>query len=195
MKHAKRRAVFLDRDGTLNKLVYYKDHGIVDSPFTPAQLVLLPQVLPALRALRKKGFALILVSNQPGVAKGNMSPRAFSQIDRKLDRLLAKGGVSLDAKYYCQHHPEAKNAAYRKKCACRKPMPGMILSAAKAHGISLSRSYMAGDGINDMKAARAAGCKAVFIGHFKPELWKYFKGGRKPDIVAKSLFAAARSIR
>ncbi len=191
-KQEMRRAVFLDRDGTLNRLVYYPDHGVVDSPFTASQLELLPNAAKALKLLKKKGFLLVLVSNQPGVAKGNMAKKAFAEIDRKLDSLLARGGASLDAKYYCQHHPNAVLAAFRKKCNCRKPKPGLLLQAAAAHGIDLKKSYMVGDGINDVKAGQSAGCKTVFIGHFKPELWGYFKGGRRPGMVAKSLFEASR---
>lgn len=189
-----RRAVFLDRDGTINRLVYYEDHGVVDSPFLPSQFVLLPGAAKAVAKLGKKGFLLILASNQPGVAKGNMTVKNFNAIDRKLDSLLAKEGARLDAKCYCMHHPGAKLRAFRKKCACRKPKPGMLLAMAKAHGIDLRRSYMVGDGISDMKAGRAAGCKTVFIGAFKPELWKYFKGGRRPDVIARSLLEAARKI-
>jgi D-glycero-D-manno-heptose 1,7-bisphosphate phosphatase len=194
LKEKLKRAVFLDRDGTLNKLVYYEDHGVVDSPFLPSQLSLMPGAAKAMAILRKKGFLLVLASNQPGVAKGNMKKKDFAAIDRKLDRLLAEGGARLDAKYYCPHHPNAKLAAFRKKCACRKPKAGMLFEAAKAHGIDLKRSYMVGDGINDAKAGRAAGCKTVFVGHFKPELWKYFKGGKRPGIVAKNLLEAARKI-
>lgn len=187
-------AVFLDRDGTLNKLVYYPDHGVVDSPFTAKQLKLLPNAAKALKLLRKKGFLLVLVSNQPGVAKGNMAKKAFAEIDKKLDSLLARGGASLDAKYYCPHHPNAVLVAFRKKCICRKPKPGLILRAARELGIDPKRSYMVGDGINDVKAGQAAGCRTVFIGSFKPELWKYFKGGMRPSMVAKSLFEASRGI-
>lgn len=194
MKKKLARAVFLDRDGTINKLVYYPDHGFVDSPFTAKQMKLLPNTAKALKLLKEKGFLLILISNQPGVAKGNMSKKAFAAIDRRLDSLLARGGASLDAKYYCPHHPDAKLAAFRKKCTCRKPKPGLILRAASEHGIDMKKSYMAGDGINDVKAGQAAGCKTVFIGHFKPELWGYFKGGKRPGMVAKSLFEAARKI-
>ena len=195
MEKKLRRAIFLDRDGTINKLVYYPDHGVVDSPFIPSQLSLIPGAAKAMAMMRKRGFLLVLVSNQPGVAKGNMSKKNFEAVDTKLDRLLAAEGARLDAKYYCHHHPNAKLAAFRKKCACRKPKAGMLLQAAREHGIDLKRSYIVGDGINDVKAGRAAGCKTVFVGHFKPELWKYFKGGRKPDIIAKSLLEAARKIK
>ncbi len=190
-----RRAVFLDRDGTLNRLVYYEGLGVVDSPFLPSQLSLMPGAAKAMVRLRKKGFLLVLASNQPGVAKGNMKKKDFEAIDRKLDLLLARQGASFDAKYYCQHHPKAKLAAFRKNCDCRKPKPGMLLEAAKKHGIDMLRSYIVGDGINDIKAGRRAGCKTVFVGHFKPELWGYFKGGKRPDIVAKDILAAERRIR
>lgn len=195
MEKKQKRAVFLDRDGTINKLVYYKDHGVVDSPFLPSQFSLMPGVAEAIAKLNKKGFFTVLVSNQPGIAKGNTTFENFRAIDNKLELLLKKGGAKLDAKYYCLHHPDAKLAAYRKKCACRKPRAGMFIKAAKQHKIDLKRSFMVGDGINDMKAGRAAGCTTVFVGHFKPELWKYFKGGKKPDIIAKNLAEAASKIR
>ena len=190
-----KRAVFLDRDGTLNKLVYYEDIGVVDSPFLPSQLSLIPGVAKAMAVMRNRGFLLVLISNQPGVAKGNMNKKNFDAIDAKLSRLLAEDGARLDAKYYCPHHPKAKLARFRKVCSCRKPKAGMLLQAAREHGIALKQSYMVGDGINDVKAGRAAGCRTVFVGHFKPELWKYFKGGKKPDIVAKSLREASRKIK
>ncbi|VVC01314.1 Histidine biosynthesis bifunctional protein HisB [uncultured archaeon] len=194
-KKALRRAVFLDRDGTINKLVYYPDHGFVDSPFVPSQLKLIPGAARALALLRKKGFLLVLVSNQPGVAKGNMTKKTFAQIDRKFDSLLAAGGASLDAKYYCPHHPHAKLAQFRKKCACRKPAPGLILRASEELGIDPKRSFMVGDGIVDVRAGKKAGCRTVFVGHFKPELWKYFAAGKMPDMSSKTLLEAARKMR
>jgi len=189
-----RRAIFLDRDGTVNKLVYYQDLGVVDSPFVPSQFALIPGVAKAIFKFRKKGFFIVLVSNQPGVAKGNMRKKDFKAIDAKLDWLLAIDGTRLDAKFYCLHHPKAKIAEFRKYCSCRKPKAGMLFEAAKKHGIDLKHSYMVGDGVNDMMAGRRAGCKTVFIGSFKPELWKYLEGGKKPDIVAKNLLEVVRGI-
>ena len=194
-KKALRRAVFLDRDGTINKLVYYPDHGFVDSPFVPSQMKLIPGAAKALSILRKKGFLLVLISNQPGVAKGNMTKKTFTAIDRKFDSLLAAGGAAVDAKYYCPHHPHAKLRAFRKKCKCRKPAPGLILRASRELGIGLRRSFMVGDGIVDVKAGKKAGCRTVFVGHFKPELWKYFGAAKMPDIASKTLLEAAKKIR
>ena len=188
------RAVFLDRDGTINRMVYYPEHGIVDSPFVPSQLELLPDVPQALRLLRRKGFLLILASNQPGIAKGHISEADFWKMERRLDRLLARQGARLDAKYYSFYHGDAKSAKYRKGASLRKPRPGMLLSAARELGIDLSRSYMVGDGAVDVQAGRAAGCRTVFVGRLKPEMLERL-GGALPDIVAPGLLAAAKKIR
>lgn len=190
-----RRAVFLDRDGTLNRMVHYPDHGLVDSPFLPRQLALAPHAAEALRRLRRKGFLLVLVSNQPGMAKGHMTRRSFEGIERAFDARLAAGGARLDAKYYCLHHPQARVAALRRRCACRKPGDGMLRQAAREHGIDLARSYMIGDGVVDVQAGRKAGCRTIFIGSFKPELWKLLGGGRGPDHVARGLREAAAKVR
>ena len=194
MKEKPRRAAFLDRDGTMNRMVYYHGHGIADSPFVPSQFSLLPRVIPALRLLKKKGFLLVVVSNQPGIAKGHMKKKDFEAIERKMDRLLAKGGIRLDAKYYSFFHKDAILRGYKKGAHLRKPRPGMLLRAAKEHGIDLKRSYMIGDGVVDMKAGKAAGCKTVFLGSLKPELWKYLEGAM-PGLVARDLFEAAKKIK
>lgn len=194
MGHATRRAVFLDRDGTLNRMVYYPDHGIIDSPFVPSQMELAGWVGPALRALRKKGFMLILVSNQPGVAKGNMTMGGFRRVGARFAALLKKAGVGLDAEYYCLHHPQAKRKRLRKNCACRKPKPGLILKASRDFGIDLGKSYMVGDGTVDILAGRKAGCRTVFVGTLKPETLLRLSG-KKPDLVAKNMREAARKIR
>lgn len=194
LKGKPRRAVFLDRDGTMNRMVYYPGHGIADSPFVPSQLSLLPRVIPALRLLKKKGFLLVMVSNQPGLAKGQIRKRDFEAIDRKMDKLLAKGRIKLDAKYYSFFHKDAVLRGYKKGAHLRKPKPGMLLAAAREHCIDLGRSYMVGDGVVDVKAGKAAGCKTVFLGSLKPELWSYLEGAM-PDLVARGLFDAARKIK
>ena len=189
-----KRAVFLDRDGTINHMVYYHEHGIVDSPFIPSQFRLLPRVIPALRLMQKKGFLLVLVSNQPGIAKGNIRKKDFEAINEKMDVLLARGGVKLDAKHYSFFHKDAISEDYRKGAHLRKPRPGMILEAAKRHNIDVRHSYMIGDGVVDIKAGKAAGCQTVFLGNLKPELWRYFEDAM-PDIVCRDLFDAAKKIR
>ena len=186
--------MFLDRDGTINRMVYYPEHGIADSPFVPNQLRLLPGVHRALKLLKKKGFLLILVSNQPGLAKGYISEENFRKIDCRLDDLLSREGVVLDKKYYSFYHKDAVRKKYKKDAHLRKPKPGMLLLAAKEHGIDLSQSYIVGDGVVDIKAGEAAGCTTVFVGSLKPELRQYLSGA-VPDIVAPGLLEAAKKIR
>ena len=137
-----RRAVFLDRDGVINPLIYHKDAGIVDSPFTLKQFNVFPWVPRAIRNLNDKGFAVIIISNQPGIAKGHFTAAVLQGFDRKLQAALKPAKARLDAAYYCLHHPEAVVKSLRKRCSCRKPGTGMLLQAARDLGISLSESYM-----------------------------------------------------
>ena len=130
-------AVFLDRDGVVNELVYHEDHGIIDSPFTVAQFRLLPGVIEAVRQLHDADYTVVLVSNQPGIAKGHMSREAFDRIKERMKEELAKGGACLDGEYYCLHHPEAVVAELRTNCECRKPKPGLLLQAAQDIDIDL----------------------------------------------------------
>jgi len=155
-----RWAVFLDRDGTLNEEV-----GLVSRP---EQLVLLPGAGRALTALRAAGAVLVVATNQPVVARGLIDEEGLAGIHQRLRELLAEEGVSLDAIYYCPHHPEkghaeAQDPRYRRDCDCRKPKPGMILSGAERFGIDLARSFFVGDSTRDIAAARAAGCRPVLL--------------------------------
>jgi D-glycero-D-manno-heptose 1,7-bisphosphate phosphatase len=151
------RAVFLDRDGVLNELVYYPEHGIIDSPFTPKQITLLPGVAQAINSFHDMGFKVVLVSNQPGIAKGHFSEEIFNQVRKKMKEELAKEGAFLDGEYYCFHHPEAKIERFRVECECRKPKPGLLLQAAKEMGVDLVGSWMIGDGLTDIQAGKKAG--------------------------------------
>lgn len=191
----KNKAIFLDRDGVINKMVYYRDHGIVDSPFSPKQFSLCPKVAEAIRLIHTMGIKAILVSNQPGIAKGFYGPAVFDTINRKMQSLL-RGSSSLDGIYYCLHHPQAKVRKYKKACSCRKPRPGLLLRASREHGIDLRRSYMVGDGINDVEAGKKAGCKTVFIGKLKCDACSLVSKRRfKPDAIAKNLLEAVRKIK
>jgi D-glycero-D-manno-heptose 1,7-bisphosphate phosphatase len=191
---ASNKAIFLDRDGTINKMVYYPEEGLLDCPFVPSQFELLPRVGAALRMLRKKGYLLIVVSNQGGLAKGTILKRDFEAIDRKMDVLLKKEGVVIDSKHYAFYHKDGVVKAYAKDARLRKPNPGMILDAAKKYSINLKQSYMIGDGVVDMRAGGAAGCTTIFLGSLKPGLFKYLNGVI-PDIVCVDLFAAAKEVK
>ena len=188
MKQSAKRAVFLDRDGVVNEMVYYPEHGIADSPYTPSQFKLVEGITKALRSYRAMGYELILVSNQPGIAKGHFSMKEFNQMRAKMNRLLADGGVRLDAEYYCFHHPNAKIKRYRENCDCRKPKPGSLIRAAKERGLSLSGSVMVGDGLADMEAGSAAGCRTVMVANPSSYLIKLLEAHDiRPDYILRTV--------
>jgi len=188
----KNKAIFLDRDGVINELIYYEDLGIIDSPFIPSQFILIPGVDKAIKKFQKMGFKTIIVSNQPGLAKNNFSIETFEKIREKMKKELKKKDVVIDSEYYCFHHPDGKISKYRKICKCRKPAPGLLLTAAKENDIDLSHSWMIGDGITDIQAGRAAGCKTILLGRMKCDLCKIMEHvGVKPDFIAPNLFKAS----
>lgn len=186
------RAVLLDRDGIINEMVYYSDPGVVDSPFTVKQFELVEGIGPALRTLKKAGYRLVLVSNQPSVAKRHLTMATFRRIQAKMRRLLAAEGVRLDGEYYCFHHPQAKVAEYRMECDCRKPKPGMLLDAARDLGLDLAGSVMIGDGLNDVLAGKRAGCWTILVANLNSLLSrKMDELGARPDFVARNITEAA----
>jgi D-glycero-D-manno-heptose 1,7-bisphosphate phosphatase len=151
-----RRAVFLDRDGTLNEEVEYL-HRIED-------LRVLPGVADALRRLRGAAFLLVVVTNQAGIGRGYYDPRDAERLHRHLNRTLERNGAGIDSFYFCPYHPEAKLERYRGESPDRKPAPGMLLRASREHDIDLARSFMVGDHEKDVEAGRAAGCRTVLVG-------------------------------
>lgn len=153
------KAVFLDRDGTINKYKgFLKD---IDD------FELLPGVTEAIKAINRSGYLAVVITNQPVIARGEVTHSELDMIHKKMETLLGKGGAYIDALYYCPHHPDkgydGEIEELKIDCDCRKPKPGMLLKAAEDFNIDLSRSYMIGDGENDVMAARAAGCKAIKI--------------------------------
>ena len=191
-----RRAVFLDRDGVINRLIYHKNAGIVDSPFTMAQFQIFPRVPAAIRLLNDLGLPVIIVSNQPGVAKEHFGASTLRSFDRKLRSSLESAGAHVDAIYYCLHHPDSIVPELRKRCNCRKPGIGMLKQAAQEFNISLSESYMIGDGLTDIEAGSRAGCKTIFIGRWKCECCSFIQPpGLRPSLVAKDLWGAVQLVK
>ncbi|MGA2670087.1 MAG: HAD family hydrolase [Dehalococcoidia bacterium] len=192
----KAKAVFLDRDGVINELVYYPEHGIADSPFTTKQFKLIAGVCEAINRFHELEFKVILVSNQPGIAKGYLSQETFDKIRKKMNDELAKEGASLDGEYYCFHHPEAKVERLKVNCGCRKPEPGLLLQAAKDSDVDLSQSCMIGDGLTDVKAGKSAGCQTVLLGKMKCELCHLMdEQDAHPDFIAPNLLEAANLVK
>ena len=186
------KAIFLDRDGVINEIVYHKEMGILDSPSNPDEFKLLPDVGKAINKFHELGFKTIVISNQPGLAKDKFTMDIFKKIQKKMEQELAKTGSYLDGQYYCLHHPEGTNKEYTKACECRKPKPGLILKAAEKHDIDLANSWMIGDGVTDIKAGQNAGCKTILIGRMKCELCNLLEDeNAKPDFIASNLYKAS----
>lgn len=179
------RAIFLDKDGTLVEDV---PHNV-----DPDLLVLSWQAGPALQLFRQLGYALIVISNQSGIAHGLFTETSLVAIQRRLDELLAQYGVALDGFYYCPHSPDGVINRYAISCTCRKPMPGMLYRAAHEHDIDLSRSWMIGDILHDVEAGRRAGCRSALIDNGNETEWK-ISVQRTPHLSAPDLYTAATMI-
>lgn len=159
LKH-KQKAIFLDRDGTINKYVGFL--------LSPDQFELIDGVAEAIREINRSGYLAIVITNQPVIARGEVTVRELEMIHLKMETDLGKNGAYLDGLYYCPHHPHkgyvGEIPELKINCDCRKPKPGMIFRAAEEFNIDLSKSWMIGDGENDVRAGRAAGCKTALIG-------------------------------
>lgn len=156
----KQKAVFLDRDGTINKYVgFLRD---ID------KFELLPGVAEAIKRINASGYLAIVVTNQPVIARGEVTVDQLKTIHNKMETLLGAEGAYLDAIYYCPHHPhkgyEGEVPMLKIDCKCRKPKPGMLLRAAKDFNIALNLSWMIGDSENDVKTGKNAGCRTALIG-------------------------------
>jgi D,D-heptose 1,7-bisphosphate phosphatase len=190
-----KRAIFLDRDGVINSMVYNPDFGLVDSPANPGEFNLLPGVPEAVKQINETGFLAIVISNQPGIAKGKYSRVLLEATTDKMHQILGAQGARLDAVYYCLHHPDAALDEFRINCNCRKPRPGLLRQAACDWNIELSGSYLIGDGISDIVAGRSVGASSFFVGGRKEYILEEFdRQGVFPDYFVKSLFEAVQII-
>lgn len=179
-----RRALLLDRDGTICEDVGYLTE--VD------RLHLLPGSAEAIALAADAGLQCVLVTNQAGIARGLMDEARLDDVHDRLRELLASQGARLDGIYYCPHHPQGEVAAYRGDCDCRKPHPGLLLRARDEMGIDLEASYLVGDHLRDIEAGRAVGATTVLVltGHGRDQLDQRRENGPQPDHVAENLRAA-----
>jgi len=188
-----RRAVFFDRDGVINEVVYHRDVGIVDSPFTVGQFRLCRGAPRAIEKVNRLGLLAVVVSNQPGVGKGHFTRAMLDGMTEKMRRGVARAGARLDGVYYCLHHPQAARALYRKRCVCRKPGPGLLRQAARELHIDLAHSFMVGDSITDIQAGRRAGCRTILIGTPKCDRCTFMQAKKiKPDFIASDILDAVK---
>lgn len=167
------RAVFLDRDGTMAVDVRYCRR--------PEDFHLLPGTAKAIKLLKEHGFKVIVITNQSGIGRGYFTEATLAEIHQKMVRELAKEGATVDAIYYCPHHPGDH-------CDCRKPRPALIFQAARDFAIDLGRSYVVGNMPLDIGLGKAAGCRTVLVAtsHAEESL--------KPDAIAADAYQAARAI-
>ncbi|MGD2216667.1 MAG: HAD family hydrolase [Gemmatimonadales bacterium] len=180
-----RRAIFLDRDGTVSEEVGYVNH--VD------RFRLLPRVAEAVGKINDSDFLAVLVTNQAGVARGYFKEELVHRVHARLEEILAQGGARLDGIYYCPHHPTAGEPPYRRDCECRKPRPGMIEAASEDLGIDVCRSFMVGDKHSDIVFAHAVGMKGVLVktgyGLGEIEAWSA-DWTEQPDEISDDLLGA-----
>lgn len=155
----KQKAVFLDRDGTINRYVGFLKN--IDD------FELLDGVSDAIKIFRNLGYLIIIVTNQPVIARGEMTIEELEQVHKKMETLLGNEGTYIDDLFYCPHHPQkgfkGERLEYKVECECRKPKPGMLLEASRKYNINLSNSWMIGDCETDVEAGKNAGCKTCFL--------------------------------
>jgi len=186
------RAVFLDRDGVINRYVSHPEFGTVDSPARASEFSLFPGVGEAINRLNQLGLLVVVISNQPGIAKRKFTLTQLNAITNKMHASVRSTGGNIDAVYYCRHHPDSVLPFYRKVCECRKPKPGLLLKAASACNIDISGSYTVGDGVTDILAGAAAGTTTIFVSARKcyvcDELARH---SAKPDFIVRDLGEAS----
>ncbi|MCP3967768.1 MAG: D-glycero-beta-D-manno-heptose 1,7-bisphosphate 7-phosphatase [Lentisphaerae bacterium] len=145
-----KKACFLDRDGVINEEVNYL--------YEPDKVAIISGVTEALKMLKRHGYLTVVVTNQAGVARGFYEEKDIHAVHARIEKLLDKDGVGIDAFYFCPHHPE-----FDTECECRKPNAGMLLQAAEKFDIDMNESFLVGDRISDINAARNAGCAEAYL--------------------------------
>ena len=180
---AGKRAVFLDRDGTINEEVEYLSDI--------EKLVIYPGAARAVRMINESGMATVVVTNQSGIARGYFDEAFVQAVHERIQEIFRAEGALIDRFYYCPHHPDEGRGTYLKDCDCRKPNPGMLLKAAEELDLDLARSYMIGDTMKDVETAHNAGVRAVLVttGHGGSG-----ESSAEPIHVASSLLEAVRWI-
>lgn len=184
-----RRAIFMDRDGTVCEEMGYVNHL--------SRSRLLPRSLEAIRLANESGYFVVVATNQSGVARGLFEEEMVRAVHRQLAERAAAGGARIDALYFCPHHPREGVPPWRLDCDCRKPKPGMLRRAAQEHDIDLSRSWMVGDGFPDIEAGTAAGVRVVqVLTGYGRGLVEHHQGEfrARPEHTAEDLLDAVRYI-
>jgi len=186
MNEYSRKAVFIDKDGTLIPNIPYN--------IDPRRITIEDETIEGLRLLKDEGFLFIVISNQSGIAKGYFKEMDLEQVWNKISALLQRHEISIDSVYYCTHEPNGIVEQYAVECDCRKPLPGMILKAASQLKIDLSQSWMIGDILNDVEAGNRAGCSTILIDNGNETEWQMSEE-RTPAFIAGNILEAAVHIK
>lgn len=184
-------AVFFDRDGVLNELVFNPATEEHEPPHRLEDVKLFPYVIECLQKLQDRGYDLFLVSNQPDYAKGKTTLEALKKVHKRFDQLLTSQGVYFQEYYYCYHHPRGTVPEYSFECVCRKPKPFFLFKAEEDYNIELGRSWMIGDRDTDIECGKAGGTKTILIED--PKSVKK-RGKSNPDYKTKNLNGAVNII-
>jgi len=158
-----KRAVFLDRDGTIIKMFKNPVTGLMELPKVPEQVEFCDGAVEGMRRLQDAGYALFVISNQPDVAKGKQTPKQAIAIHHRFSRLLYDLEINILRFYYCYHHPDGIHPYLSVKCSCRKPAPGFIIEADEQFDLDLKKSWIVGDMITDVQCGKNAGINAILI--------------------------------
>jgi D-glycero-D-manno-heptose 1,7-bisphosphate phosphatase len=179
-----RPAVFVDRDGTLLEEAGYLDRL--------ERVAFFPHSVDAVRLLNRAGFAVVVITNQSGVARGLYEETFVLQTHELMTRRLAEGGARIDGYYYCPHHPTGEVERFRVDCDCRKPAPGMLRQAAADLSIDLSRSFTVGDKWSDVQVAQAVGARGILVRTgYGRSTESAPRAGVEPAAIVDNLIAAA----
>ncbi|MFW9936249.1 MAG: D-glycero-beta-D-manno-heptose 1,7-bisphosphate 7-phosphatase [Candidatus Thorarchaeota archaeon] len=175
-------AIFLDRDGVINKEVNYLSN--------PDDFEFIPGSIEALKILKELNFLLIIITNQAGIARGFFTEESLKKIHDKMNKILQENSIKLDEIFICPHHPD-----FTGPCDCRKPSPGMIFKAKEKYNIDLRKSFMVGDTLKDVKTGIAANCKTVLVqtGYGQEEVIKI--SDFKPDFIFNNLLEFAKNLK
>ncbi len=183
-----KKAIFMDRDGTISDEVGYVNHI--------SRFRLMERTADGVKLINDSDFLAVVITNQAGVARGYFKEELITRVHEKMEALLKGKGAYMDGIYYCPHHPDVGEAPYKKDCDCRKPKTGMLLQAKNDLDIDLTRSFVIGDKISDVALAHKVGAKGVLVltGYGIGEFEELEGSQTNPDYVAKDLYDAVRWI-
>ena len=184
----KKRAVFLDRDGTINEDVGYPD--------SYKKIAIYPFSYDAVKKIKQAGFLAVIITNQSGVGRGLIKEESLKNIHVKMREAFTRFGISIDGIYYCPHYALSENLEYKEECGCRKPMPGLAEQAASDLDIDMAQSYMIGDKVEDILFALAIKATPILVltGYGNTSKKQLAEKGIRPAYIAKTLLEAAEWI-